>query len=336
MVRVAIVGASGYGALELIRILLRHPEVQVTMVVSRDREQPPVATLHPSLTKRLDLQCEPFDPDEVAKKADVTFLSLPHGAAMAAAAPLLERGMVVIDLSADYRLANPATYAEWYGAPHADRANLAKAVYGLPEWNREQIRAARLVANPGCYPTSAILPLAPLLKAGAIQSDGIIIDSKSGVSGAGRTPKLMYHFPECNESVQAYNIGRHRHTPEIEQALSRIGGSRVEVTFTPHLIPMDRGIFSTIYAPLARVLSEDELLAILRSAYADEPFVRVIEHLPATKDTLDTNFCDITARVVHGRAILLSCLDNMVKGAAGTAVHNLNLIQGFAETAGLG
>jgi N-acetyl-gamma-glutamyl-phosphate reductase len=248
---------------------------------------------------------------------------------------LLDAGIKVVDLSADYRLDSAEVYADWYGQKHGDPARLGKTVYGLPELFRDQIRASRLVANPGCYPTSAILPLAPLLKAGLIAPRDIIIDSKSGVSGAGRTPKLTTHFSECNESVSAYNVGRHRHAPEIEQILSKAAGRPVEVIFTPHLIPMDRGILSTIYAQPLAELGEEKALDTIREFYRDEPFVRVVNHLPATKDTTDTNFCDITARVVRGRLLVISCLDNLIKGASGAAVQNFNLMFGFAETTAL-
>lgn len=335
MVDVAIVGASGYTSVELIKILLRHPGARIVALTSREESRPAIASLHPSLTGRLDLACEPFDADSLAKRVACAFLALPHGAAAEAAAPLLERGVRVIDLSADYRLTDPKVYQEWYGAPHHDVKNLAHAVYGLPELYRKRIPAARLIANPGCYPTSAILGLAPLYANKLAPAQGVIIDSKSGVSGAGRTPKLTTHFPECNESLSAYNVGRHRHTPEIEQVLSDVAGETVEVTFTPHLIPMDRGIFSTIYAPLVKPMEENSLLALYREFYADEPFVRVIEHLPATKDTAGSNFVDITVRVVHGRAIVLVCEDNLIKGASGAAVQNFNLLFGHPETTAL-
>jgi N-acetyl-gamma-glutamyl-phosphate reductase len=208
-------------------------------------------------------------------------------------------------------------------------------VYGLPELFRERIRGQRLVANPGCYSTSAILPLAPLLKSGLFEADDIIVDSKSGVSGAGRQPKLMTHFPECNESMSAYNVGRHRHTPEIEQVIARHAGVRPAVIFTPQLAPMDRGILSTIYVRPRRPMSEGDVMTLLRDAYAGERFVRVVDHLPGTKDTVDTNFCDITARVVRDRVLLISCLDNLVKGAAGAAVQNFNVLFDLPETMGL-
>jgi N-acetyl-gamma-glutamyl-phosphate reductase len=218
---------------------------------------------------------------------------------------------------------------------HHDPARLGQTVYGLPELFRDQIRQSQLVANPGCYPTSAILALAPLLKAGLIEPRDIIVDSKSGVSGAGRSPKLTTHFPECNESVSAYNVGRHRHTPEIEQILGRACGKSVSVIFTPHLIPMDRGILTTIYARPTGDVQEETLLAALSDYYSQESFVRVVKHLPATKDTVGTNFCDVTVRRVRDRVVAISCLDNLVKGAAGAAVQNFNLMYGYPETTAL-
>jgi N-acetyl-gamma-glutamyl-phosphate reductase len=212
---------------------------------------------------------------------------------------------------------------------------LGKVAYGLPELFREQIPPSRLVANPGCFPTSAILALSPLLKAGLLDPQSIIIDSKSGVSGAGRTLKLTTHYPECNESISAYNVGRHRHTPEIEQILGIAAGKKIEVVFAPHLVPMDRGILSTTYSQPVRPVSEEELLQILRDFYENEPFVRVVDHLPGTKDSMNTNFCDVTARVVRGRVLTISCLDNMIKGASGAAVQNFNLMYGYPETTAL-
>lgn len=335
MTRVAILGATGYTALELIKILLRHPEVEIVAVTSRQEGQPPIAMIHPSLTGRLDLRLEDLSPAEIAARAECVFSCLPHGASAAVIGPLLEAGRRVIDFSADYRLNSADVYAEWYGQKHVDPDRLGKVTYGLPELFREQIASAGLVANPGCYPTSAILPLAPLLKAGLIEPSTIIVDSKSGVSGAGRTPKLTTHYPECNESVSAYNVGRHRHTPEIEQVLSTVAGRPVEIIFTPHLIPMDRGILTTTYSQPTGNISEEQLMQTLRDFYADEPFVRVVDHLPGTKDSMNTNYCDITARVVRGRVLTISCLDNLVKGASGAAVQNFNLMFGYAETTGL-
>lgn len=335
MTRIAILGATGYTALELIKILLRHPEAEIVAVTSRQEGNPPVAMVHPSLNRRVDLNLEDLTPQEVATRAECVFSCLPHGASASVIPALLEGGCRVVDFSADYRLNDPEVFARWYGEKHHDPDRLGKVVYGLPELFRQQILGAQLVANPGCYPTSAILALAPLLKAGLIEPEGIIVDAKSGVSGAGRTLKLTTHYPECNESVSAYNVGRHRHTPEIDQILSTVAGTKVEVIFTPHLVPMDRGILTTTYSRPARELGEDEILEVLRDFYAEEPFVRVIDHLPGTKDSLGTNYCDITARVVRGRVITISCLDNLIKGASGAAVQNFNLMYGYAETTAL-
>jgi N-acetyl-gamma-glutamyl-phosphate reductase len=335
---VAIVGASGYAARELIAILLNHPRVKITAATSRQDEAPRLDVLHPSLTKRIDLACEAFDADHVAERASYAFLALPHTASMAVAPDLRARNVRVIDLSADYRLSDPQVYADWYGHEHMDRAGLREAVYGLPELFRNQIPAAQLIANPGCYTSTGILALAPLIAHDLIDRTGIIIDAKSGVSGAGRSPKLNTHFPECNESLSAYNVGRHRHTPEIDQVLTtmtRGKGEAVEVIFTPHLVPMDRGIFATIYARPKKPAVEHELLELYRSFYAESPFVRVVGHLPATKDSAYTNYCDITLRVVRGRIVILACLDNLIKGAAGVAVQNLNLMLGCPEETSL-
>jgi N-acetyl-gamma-glutamyl-phosphate reductase len=271
----------------------------------------------------------------VGTRADCVFGCLPHCASAEILPKVLAAGAKVVDFSADYRLDDAASYLEWYGHEHPDQARLGATVYGLPELFREQIRQARLVANPGCYATSAILPLAPLVKSGLVELDDVIIDSKSGVSGAGRQPKLMTHFPECNESMSAYNVGRHRHTPEIEQIVNRHAGTRPTVIFTPQLAPMDRGILSTIYVKPKQTIGEADVMNLLREAYAGERFVRVVDHLPGTKDTVDTNFCDITARVVRGRILLISCLDNLVKGAAGAAVQNFNVLYGLPEATGL-
>jgi N-acetyl-gamma-glutamyl-phosphate reductase len=335
MTRVAILGATGYAALELIKILLRHGHVEITALTSRQETLPHISEVHPGLTGLLDLRCERFDADKVAKSADCVFSTLPHTASMQACSELLERGLKVIDFSADYRLNDPNVYAEWYSASHTDVKHLAEAVYGLPEIYGDEIRTARLVANPGCYPTAAVLGLAPLAAGGLIDLDTIIVDAKSGLSGAGRTAKLEYHFPECNESAVAYSVGKHRHTPEIDQILSEIAGAPTQVVFTPHLVPMDRGIFSTIYARPKRTHSESELIESYRSYYASMPFVRVMDRIPSTKDSAGTNFVDITVRIARGRVVVLCCLDNLVKGAAGAAVQNYNLMFDLPETTGL-
>ena len=332
--KVAILGGSGYTALELMKLLLRHPHAEVVAVTSRERQ--PVSDYHPSLLNRIELMCEPFDPDALKSKGvDVAFGCLPHGESKKVVGPLLERDIRIVDLSADYRLRDAAVYSEWYGEPHHDTANLGHAVYGLPELAAGRIKTARLVANPGCYPQTAILGLTPLLAANLVEPNGIIVNSLSGVSGAGRSPKLTTHFPECNESVSAYNVGKHRHTPEIEQALTDVAGTRVEVIFTPHLIPMDRGIFSTIYASPTKQTTEAELMEVAKRFYAGKPFVRVKPGLPATKDTAHTNYLDVTYRVVRGKVVVLAAEDNLVRGASGVAVQNFNLMYDYPEGFGL-
>jgi len=336
MTKIAILGASGYTALELVKLLLRHPSVEIEAATSRQQDTPYLADLHPSLTGRIDLRCEPFDADRFLKRGvQCVFGCLPHGASMKLLPPLLQRGMRVIDLSADYRLRDPNVYAQWYGESHEDLANLTQAVYGLPELYGDEIETAQLVANPGCYPQTAILGLAPLVAGKYLEPGTLIVDSKSGVSGGGRTPKLNFHFPECNESVSAYAVGKHRHTPEIEQALGDVAGEPVEILFTPHLIPMDRGIFSTIYVRPRRTMSEEELLELYREYYRNALFVRVVEHLPATKDSAGTNFLDVTVRVVRDRIVVLVCEDNLVRGASGVAVQNFNRMYGHDERTAL-
>lgn len=332
MVRVGILGATGYTALELMKILLRHDEAEIVALTSRQEGNPHVAAIHPQLAGQLDMQLENLEPSQIAARCDCVFSCLPHGASADVVRHVLDAGDRVIDFSADYRLTDADVYSQWYGQKHADPKRLDSAVYGLPELYGERIPDATLVANPGCYPTAAILPIAPLLKANLIKPDGIIVDSKSGVSGAGRTPKLTTHYPECNESVVAYNVGRHRHTPEIDQVLSSLNGQQVRVVFTPQLVPMDRGILTTAYAEPVSDASEQELLEAVRRFYDGQPFVRVVEHLPATKDVMGSNFCDVTVRLVRSHVLMIGCIDNLVKGAAGAAVQNFNLMYGFPET----
>jgi N-acetyl-gamma-glutamyl-phosphate reductase len=335
MIRIAVLGASGYAARELLRLMLAHPEVEITALASRQEGEPHIGDVHPSLRGRLDLRLENLTAEQIASRADCAFSCLPHAASAEAVVPLLTAGARVVDLSADYRLNDAAIYAKWYDHAHPDPGRLAETVYGLPELYRDRIRGANLVANPGCYPTSAILPLAPLLAANVISPEGIIIDSKSGVSGGGRTPKANFHFPEANENFSAYGVGVHRHTPEIDQVLSDAAGAATNVVFTPHLVPMDRGILTTAYATPTRNVDAAAVMKALRERYANEPFVRVVDGLPATKDVVGTNFCDITARVVRGRVLTISVIDNLIKGAAGAAVQNFNLMYGFEETAAL-
>ena len=335
MVKVAIVGATGYTALELIKLLLNHPQAEIAALVTRQEGSPAIDTVHASLSGRLDLACENLSPAEIAKRARFVFTALPHVASMAIVPDLLKAGCRVVDLSADYRFNDPAVYEKWYGHPHTDRGRLGKTVYGLPELFGDRIPRADLVANPGCYTSTAILGLAPFLCGGLIEPKDIIVDGKSGVSGAGRTAKPHLHYAECNESIAAYSVGSHRHEPEIDQVLSEASGVPVEVTFTPHLVPMDRGILCTIYARPKRPLSEADALQTMRSFYEGKPFVRVVSQLPSTKDVAHTNYCQMTARIARGRLVILSVIDNLIKGAAGVAVQNFNLMNGFPETTGL-
>lgn len=335
-IKIAILGGTGYTALELLRILLRHPNADVVTVTTRQEGTPRLDEVHPALAGRTVLHLEAFDVDRmIARGVQCVFGCLPHGASMATLPRLLDRGVRVIDLSADYRLRDPNVYAQWYGESHQDLAHLAQAVYGLPELYGDDIPTAQLIANPGCYPQTAILGLAPLVAGKYVETTGIVVDAKSGVSGAGRTPKLSTHFPECNESVSAYGVGSHRHTPEIEQALGDVAGEPVEVIFTPHLIPMDRGIFSTIYAVPRRPLEQARLMDLYREYYARAAFVRVTDQLPATKHTSGTNYLDVCVRVVRGRVIVLVAEDNLVRGASGVAVQNFNRMFGLDERTAL-
>lgn len=335
MFKVAVLGATGYAALELLKILRRHPSVEVVAATSRENTDP-ISVVHPSLTGQYEIRCENLAPKDLAERGvDVVFGCLPHTATAAVAPELLQLGMKVVDFSADYRLDDADVFNKWYNVKHPDPERLASTPYGLPELFREKIRGANLVANPGCYPTSAILPLAPLLKGGYIAPEDLIIDSKSGVSGAGRKPSMKNLYPECNEAISAYGVGTHRHTPEIEQILTTVGGKKTAVIFTPHLVPMDRGILTTTYAKPTKPATQKELEDYLREFYRGEPFVQIVETLPSTKDVIHTNRCHIAVRIVGGRVMTISAIDNLVKGAAGAAVQNFNLICGIDETTAL-
>ncbi len=333
--KVAVIGATGYTALELIRILLRHPHAEICLATTRQEDRPALSAIHPGLLGRIDLACETLDPAHVAQVAEVAFTCLPHTASMEVIPQLLAEGVKVIDLSADYRLTDPDIYEKWYGHVHTDPTRLGNVVYGLPELYRERIPGHDLIANPGCYTSTAILGLAPLLCGGWIEPTGICIDGKSGVSGAGRTPKLGTLFPECNESVSPYSVGNHRHTPEIDQVLTDVSGEITEVIFTPHLIPMDRGLLCSIYARPRKSADEATLLRAVRDYYQGCPFIRVLDTLPRSKDVAHTNFCDMTVRVSRGYVQVFSTLDNLIKGASGVAVQNFNLMQGHEETTAL-
>jgi len=335
-VKVAILGASGYTALELARILVRHPGAEVVAATSRAEESTRFSQLHPSLTGQLDLDCVPFDATQIKKAGvEMAFGCLPHGASQEAVGALIAQGIRVIDLSADFRLRTPEAHKKWYKEDHHHPQLLAEAVYGLPEVYRDQIAKARLVANPGCYPQTVQLGMAPLVRNGWIEPHSIIADSKSGVSGAGRSLKLGSLFVECNESFSAYQTGIHRHTPEMEQVLGDVGTGPVKVFFSPHLVPMDRGIFSTIYAAPAKTgLTTENLRSAYREFYRDHPFVRIVDHLPATKHTMHSNFVDLHPLAFPDRVVVLAALDNLTRGASGVAVQNFNLMTAQKETAG--
>lgn len=336
MLRVGIVGASGYTGAELARILCNHPEVELTVATSRQYAGKPLSSVFPSLRGRADILCEDLPVEAVVERADFLFTAVPHQTAMNIVPALLAAGKKVVDLSADFRIHDAAVYQQWY-QPHIATELLAEAVYGLPELHRAAIRQARLVANPGCYPTSVILGLAPLLRAGLVDPDTIVIDSKSGVSGAGRSAQVGSLYCEVADGFKAYKVGEHRHTPEIEQELSGLSGRAVTVSFTPHLVPMSRGILSSVYAKTFAPLSG--LVDLYQDFYGSEEFVRVLPEgtYPATQHVRGSNYCDIGCKYDPrtGRVIVLSAIDNVVKGAAGQAVQNMNLMCGFAENTGL-
>jgi len=334
--KVILIGGSGYAGFEAIRWLLRHPHAELVGIYGPQQELGPMEGFYPLLSKQVKLAQELFEPEKLASlAADLAMLCVPHKVAMSYAPALRKAGLRVIDWSADYRLSDANVYENWY-CPHTDPDGLAEAVYGLPEFNAEHIRTADLVANPGCYPTCTALALAPVIRAGLVEPTGIVVNAISGVSGAGRKPSLMNHYPERNENFEPYGVGAHRHMPEMEQVLSDVTGMAVELLFQPHLCPMDRGMLCSIYARPAKDTSTDELLDCLQQAYADAPFVRVRrEVLPATKYVSTTNFCDVTARVAKGRVVLFSALDNVIKGASGQAIQNMNLMFGYDEACGL-
>lgn len=339
MLRIGIIGVSGYTGVELARILAGHPKVEITVATSRQYEGKSLADVYPNLRNCINLTCENPGSGELARRADFFFTAVPHKTAMDIVPPLLAAGKKVVDLSADYRLDDVKVYEQWY-QHHTSSELLGEAVYGLPELYREQIRHCRLAANPGCYPTSVILGLAPLLREKLIDPDTLIIDSKSGTSGAGRSASVATLFCEVADGFRPYKAGgTHRHIPEMEQELGRLAGRSLTVSFTPHLLPISRGILSTMYARLAADVDLGEAHALYRRTYDGERFVRVcpMGSLPATQHVRGSNFCDIglVLDCRTGRIIVMSAIDNIVKGAAGQAVQNMNLMNGFVETAGL-
>ncbi len=336
MIRIGIVGASGYTGAELARILCNHPEVELTVATSRQYAGKPLSQVFPSLQGRVDILCEDLSVAELVDRADFFFTAVPHQTAMDIVPRLVGAGKKVVDLSADFRLHDHQVYEQWYQT-HSAKDLLATAVYGLPELHRAAICKAQLVANPGCYPTSVLLGLAPLLKAELVDQQTIIIDAKSGASGAGRAAQVGSLYCEVADGFKAYKVGEHRHTPEIEQELSGLCGMPVTVSFTPHLVPMSRGILSTIYAQASRVLPD--LIKLYQDFYREEEFVRICPsgQYPSTQYVRGSNYCDIGVKFDPrtGRVILLSAIDNVVKGASGQAVQNMNLMCGFPENTGL-
>ncbi|MFC1524456.1 N-acetyl-gamma-glutamyl-phosphate reductase [Thermodesulfobacteriota bacterium] len=339
MLRVGIIGASGYTGEELARLLCQHPECDLTVATSRQYAGKPLSEVYPNLKGFVDITCRDLGVADLAGQADLFFAAVPHKTAMDIVPQLLDEGKKVVDLSADFRIRDAAVYEEWY-QPHCAKELLAEAVYGLPELFRETIKQARLIANPGCYPTSILLGLAPLLKAGCINPETIIADSKSGTSGAGRSAQTGTLFCEVTDGFRAYKVGAHRHTPEIEQGISELCGNPVRISFTPHLVPMSRGILSTVYASLDGDYTTEHIQGLYDNMYQGERFVRLCESstLPATQYVRGSNFCDIAFRLDPrtNRIIVISAIDNLVKGAAGQALQNMNLMCGFPEDTGLG
>jgi N-acetyl-gamma-glutamyl-phosphate reductase len=349
---VAILGPTGYTGLELIELLAAHPVLRVAYLASARTPSPRIDEEFPRLRGRLSrdvAECRPIDHDAIAGACRLAFLCLPHEAAMEHTQPLLSRGVKVVDLSAAYRLKDAAVYERAYGHKHTDAAGRERAVYGLTEFNRERVRGADLVANPGCYPTAAAIALVPLLRAGLIKPGSIIIDAASGVSGAGRAPKQNLHYVEANENFSAYGIGVHRHQPEIAQSLAMFGNDaaskggapaashgHAEPLFVPHLLPLERGILETIYAePASASVDTDAVMSVLRGAYDRERFIVVRDDAPSLRDTQHTNTVHVKGRVVGGRVVLVAAEDNLVKGASGQAIQNANLMMGLGEGEGL-
>lgn len=339
MIRVGILGATGYAGIETVRLLVSHPEVEITRVVSQSFDGQKISDVYPNLAGVLDIECTSLDSDDIAANCDVVFTALPHGVSKEVIPGLYEKGLKIIDLSGDFRYNDVKVYEEWYGEAHPAPELLDKSVYGLCELYRDKIKETRLIGNPGCYTTCSILALYPLLKAGVVKTDNIIIDAKSGVTGAGRTTKLDFSFSECTENTNAYKIATHRHTSEIEQELSIAAGEEVKVSFTPHLIPLKRAIYATSYANLVKETSPEEIEKIYRDFYKDSYFVRIMPHgkIPESNWVAGSNFANIGFEIDKrlNRIIVCSTIDNLIKGAAGQAVQNMNILMGFEENTGL-
>lgn len=342
MITAGIIGATGYVGVELVRLLLAHPEVSKINLSSVSFEGQNIVDIYPNLRGLLRGKTDGLlgDADAVVESSDVVFTALPHGIAEKYAAACIATGKKLVDLSADFRFDDDeATFKAWYGKSYEYPAVHAESVYGLPELNRERIKKARVIGNPGCYVTAATLSLLPMLKEGLVKTDLIIVDAKSGITGTGRNPTATNNFSESGESFAPYNVGKHRHQPEIARNMTCAAGKPVNVVFTPHLLPMSRGIIATVYAPLVKPMTAEEVHALYTSHYAKEPFVRVLPlgSTATTRNVRGSNYCDVSVHVVNGGTLLemVSALDNMVKGAAGQAVQNMNLLFDFPETAGI-
>jgi N-acetyl-gamma-glutamyl-phosphate reductase len=335
--KVSIVGATGYTGAELVKILLKHPQVEIETITSQSFAGKKISEVYPWLST--DLVCQSLNVERIASLSSFIFTALPHGVSMEVVGKLYLRDKKIVDLSADFRLDHPLVYERWYGVAHKEKGLLKQAVYGLPELYREEIKRTRLVANPGCYPTSAILSLAPLLSGNLIKEESIIVDSKSGVTGAGRKPSLKTHFPEVNENLSAYQVGCHRHIPEIEQELAKLAQREIKITFIPHLVPLNRGILSTCYADLKGSLKLKDLVKVFEDFYREEPFVEILPQgcFPEVKHVANSNRCQIGLTVDEKRdcVIIISTIDNLGKGASSQAVQNMNIMCGFEETMGL-
>jgi len=335
MVRVAIIGATGYTGLESIEIISRHPQAEVTYLTALPEECGHAESVFGRLKGKCDMQIEPLDLSRLAKLADVVLCCLPHKVSMGFVPKLLEAGVKVIDFSADYRIKDAKLYEKFYQVEHTDAANLEKAVYGLPELFRDQIKGKDLIANPGCYPTGFILAVAPLLKNDLIETDFVINNAVTGASGAGKNPSTKFHFPNMNENFFAYGVGTHRHMPEMEQIAGEVAGTDVNVLFQPHVGPFDRGILSTVYCQPKQDVTQDKLTQIYEEFYKTEPFVQLCTESPSVKDVAGTNYCHVYVTHTKGKIIAFSAIDNLVKGASGQAVQNMNIIFGLEETLGL-
>ena len=335
MIRIAIIGASGYTGAESIDIILRHSQAELVYLSALPEECGAVEDIFPQFKGRCPLQIEPLDFDKLADLADVALCCLPHKVSMGFVPKLLAAGLKVVDFSADYRISDAKIYEQFYQVKHTDTANLEKAAFGLPELFREQIKNKDLIANPGCFPTGAILALAPLLKEGLIETESIIVNAVTGSSGAGKNPSPAFHFPNMNENIFAYGIGTHRHTPEMEQIASRIAGEDVKILFQPHVGPFDRGILSTVYSDPKKEVTESQLAELYNNFYKAEPFVQILDKAPSLKNIAGTNYCHIFAACTKGKILTFSAIDNLVKGASGQAIQNMNIIFGIEETLGL-